>query len=63
MPWDAHKMDRDTPSRSRAEVARERDDVIRRMLATPPKPHAPLKAKTQKPKKKKGAAPKRKRQE
>lgn len=56
-------MDRDTPSRSRAEVARERDDVIRRMLATPPKPHAPLKAKTQKPKKKKGAAPKRKRQE
>ncbi|MEQ1867142.1 MAG: hypothetical protein ABL996_21070 [Micropepsaceae bacterium] len=39
-------------------TAQRRDETIRRMLATPPKPHAPLKATKRKAKKKK--APKRK---
>jgi hypothetical protein len=43
---------------SKSETARRRDETIKRMLATPPKPHAPLKAKKKSPAKK--AAAKRK---
>ena len=31
---------------SEEEIARRRDEVVRRMLATPPKPKAPAKPKT-----------------
>ncbi|MCB9955606.1 MAG: hypothetical protein H6848_06845 [Caulobacterales bacterium] len=37
------------------ETARRRDETIKRMLSTPPKPHAPLKSEKKPPKKKKAA--------
>jgi hypothetical protein len=43
-------MSKTTPdgSYSDAEAAHRRDITIRRMIATPPKPHAPLKKRNQK---------------
>ncbi len=42
-----------------AEAARRRDEIVRRMIATPPTPHAPLKTK-QKPSRTKAATKKAK---
>jgi hypothetical protein len=42
-----------------AETARRRDDVIRRMIATPPKRHSEMKLGNRKPKSSVGASPKK----
>jgi hypothetical protein len=52
------KTDKDPDTYSDEEIARRRDEVVRRMADTPPKPHSAMKLGKRKPKSSKNATKK-----